>query len=106
MATVEAVVAVVRDAVGTAWRGPPQEQPQDAVLVAIEADPTLALMLPYLVGAVFEKGGIASHAAIMCREWGLPCAVGVADALALVDCGLTHVRIDHAAGVVRFEEPE
>lgn len=51
------------------------------------------------VGVVTEVGGATSHAALVCREIGLPCIVGAGDGLveALADQVIT---IDGAAGTV------
>lgn len=52
---------------------------------------------------VTEVGGATSHAAVTCREYRIPCVVGVAGArAALADQTVT---VDGAAGVVRYGAP-
>jgi pyruvate,water dikinase len=57
--------------------GPP---PAGSVLVVRTLDPDLAPLLPQLGGLVAESGSVLSHLAILAREFGVPTAVGVADA--------------------------
>ena len=54
-------------------------------------------------GILVERGSVLSHAAILSRELGVPCAVGVAGLLATVRDG-DLVELDGAAGVVRILE--
>ena len=59
-------------------RNPPA--PGD-VLVVRELQPGLAAWLPGLAGLVAETGGTLSHLAILAREYGVPTAVAVHDAV-------------------------
>ena len=61
-------------------------------------DPTLILAL------VTEKGGPTSHTAIIARQLGIPCVVGVYGALQLT--AGTSVLVDGAAGTVEVEPDE
>ena len=49
---------------------------------------------------VTETGGMTCHAAIVAREFGIPCVMGAADATALVHDGEA-VEVDATAGQVR-----
>ena len=50
------------------------------VLVTRQTDPGWAPVFCLVSGLVIERGGMLSHGAIIAREFGLPCVVGVADA--------------------------
>jgi phosphohistidine swiveling domain-containing protein len=53
------------------------ECPVGAVLALPTASPSLILALRRAVAVVSETGGVVSHAAIIAREFGLPCVVAV-----------------------------
>ncbi|HLK44488.1 MAG TPA: PEP-utilizing enzyme, partial [Acidimicrobiales bacterium] len=48
---------------------------------------------------VTDVGGVMSHAAIICREYGVPAVVGTGRATAVIKTG-QRIRVDGAAGVV------
>ena len=48
---------------------------------------------------VTDIGGVMSHAAIVCREYGLPAVVGTGRATAQIRTGQT-IRVDGSSGVV------
>lgn len=80
---------------------PGVEVPSEAsVLVASDLAPadTAGLDPAVVVGLVTERGGPTSHTAIIARQLGIPCVVGVAGALAL-PAGAT-VLVDGATGTV------
>ena len=70
-----------------------------AVLVVRTLDPDLAPLLPLLGGLVAETGSFLSHLAILAREFGVPTAVGVEDAVARFPAGAT-VVVDGTTGEV------
>ncbi|HET7722516.1 MAG TPA: PEP-utilizing enzyme, partial [Acidimicrobiales bacterium] len=70
-----------------------------AVLVVRTLDPDLAPLLPRLGGLVAETGSFLSHLAILAREFGVPTAVGVEDAVARFPAGST-VVVDGTTGEV------
>ena len=75
-----------------------------AVLVVRTLDPGLAATLPHLGGLVAETGSVLSHLAILAREFGVPTAVGVPDALCRFPPG-SSVMVDGATGEVRAVDP-
>lgn len=86
---------VVRD-VSNPPRQPP---PHEYVLVIPFATP---LLYPLVLGAtalVAESGGIASHAASLARELGIPCVVQVEGLLDQITTG-QGVRVDGTGGHV------
>ncbi|HEU5448294.1 MAG TPA: PEP/pyruvate-binding domain-containing protein, partial [Acidimicrobiia bacterium] len=52
-----------------------------SVLVVATLDPGLAADLPGLAGLVAETGSVLSHLAILAREFGIPCVVGLPGAV-------------------------
>jgi len=54
-------------------------------------------------GVVAEAGGLLSHAAIVAREYGIPCVVSVAGACSAIPDGAT-VHVDGVTGSVTIEE--
>jgi phosphoenolpyruvate synthase/pyruvate phosphate dikinase len=78
----------------------PQTVPAGAILVARHASPDAILAMERAGGLVFETGGPASHAAILARELGVACVVGVAGALEAIRDG-DEVSINGATGEVR-----
>lgn len=75
-----------------------------AVLVVRTLDPGLAATLPHLGGLVAETGSVLSHLAILAREFGIPTAVGVPDALRRFPPGAT-VVVDGSTGEVSVVQP-
>jgi pyruvate,water dikinase len=53
-------------------------------------------------GLVIERGGMLSHGAIIAREFGLPCIVGVTNATGAIPHGAT-VTVDADQGICRIE---
>jgi pyruvate,water dikinase len=53
-------------------------------------------------GLVIERGGMLSHGAIIAREFGLPCVVGVKSATALIPHGAL-LTVDADLGTCRVE---
>ncbi len=79
---------------------------EPSVLVAEDLAPadTAGLDPRVVVGLVTEKGGPTSHTAIIARQLGLPCVVGVHGALTLT--AGTRVLLDGAAGTVATDVDE
>jgi pyruvate,water dikinase len=69
------------------------------VLVCPVTAPTWGVVFSRIRAAVVDTGGIMSHAAIVCREYGLPAVVGTVRGTRLVRTG-DRIRVDGSAGVV------
>ncbi len=75
------------------------------ILAAERTDPGWGPVFPLCAGILVERGSVLSHAAILSRELGVPCAVGVTGLLSTIRDG-DLVELDGGAGVVRVLEPE
>lgn len=51
------------------------------IIVAPFTTPVIALAIARVGGIICEKGGLTSHGAVIAREFGIPCLVGVKNAL-------------------------
>jgi pyruvate,water dikinase len=71
------------------------------VLVCPITSPAWAPIFPKIKAVVTDIGGVMSHAAIVCREYGLPAVVGTGRATAEIKTGQT-VRVDGSTGVVEL----
>ncbi len=69
------------------------------VLVANRTDPGWVPLFPSARAVVVERGSVLSHSAIVAREFGIPCVVGLRDALSLLRDGQL-VEVDGGAGTV------
>jgi pyruvate,water dikinase len=69
------------------------------VLVCPITSPAWAPIFSSVRAVVTDIGGVMSHAAIVCREYGLPAVVGTGRATAEIHTGQT-IRVDGTAGVV------
>ena len=92
--TVRATARVIRDLSNAA-------DVAGCVLVAERTDPGWGPLFPLAKGVLVERGSVLSHAAILTRELGIPCVVGVTGLLAAVKDGDV-VELDGATGQVRL----
>jgi phosphohistidine swiveling domain-containing protein len=69
------------------------------VLVCPITSPAWAPIFSNVRAVVTDIGGVMSHAAIVCREYGLPAVVGTGRATAEIKSGQT-IRVDGSTGVV------
>ncbi|HEY1567952.1 MAG TPA: PEP-utilizing enzyme [Solirubrobacteraceae bacterium] len=69
------------------------------ILVCGSTSPAWAPIFSKITGTVTDVGGVMSHAAIVCREYGLPAVVGTGRATAMIRTGQV-IRVDGSAGVV------
>jgi pyruvate,water dikinase len=69
------------------------------VLVTKQTDPGWGPVFPLISGLVIERGGMLSHGAIIAREFGIPCVVGVKAATRRIPSGAT-VTVDADRGEV------
>jgi pyruvate,water dikinase len=58
-----------------------------SILVCPFTDPGWTPLLDRVVGVVTETGGMLSHAAVICREFGIPAVLGVPEATARIPDG-------------------
>jgi pyruvate,water dikinase len=75
-----------------------------AILVCRFTDPGWTPVLDRVAGVVTETGGLLSHAAVICREYGIPAVLGVAGATTRLPDGATLV-IDGGQGRVDMLTP-
>ncbi|MBI4769751.1 MAG: hypothetical protein HY784_04880 [Chloroflexi bacterium] len=75
-----------------------QVQPGEVLICPITA-PSWAPVFSRIKGAATDVGGMMSHAAIVCREYGLPAVVGTGYATRQIKTGQM-VRLDGNAGTV------
>ncbi len=73
-------------------------QPGD-VLVCPATSPAWSPVFGRIVATVSDVGGVMSHTAIVCREYGLPAVVGTGNAVSRIKDG-TRIRVDGDTGVV------
>ena len=59
----------------------------DKIIITTHTDPGWSLVFPLIKGLVVERGGMLSHAAIVARELGIPCIVGVENATNIISAG-------------------
>jgi pyruvate,water dikinase len=69
------------------------------ILVCTITSPAWAPIFSKITAAVTDIGGVMSHAAIVCREYGLPSVVGTGRATSTIRTG-QRIRVDGGAGVV------
>jgi len=71
------------------------------ILVTRQTDPGWAPVFSLIRGLVIERGGMLSHGAIIAREFGLPCVVGVKGATEQIPQGAL-LSVDGDQGRVRI----
>ena len=69
------------------------------IMIAPTTDPSWTPLFLAAEGVVVDVGAVASHAAIVCRELGIPCALSVVDATQRIPDG-AQIRIDGSTGEV------
>lgn len=75
-----------------------------AILVCPFTDPGWTPVLDRVAGVVTETGGLLSHAAVICREYGIPAVLGVPDATARIPDG-ARVTLYGGEGYVELHQP-
>ncbi|MDB5506826.1 MAG: PEP-utilizing enzyme mobile domain protein [Devosia sp.] len=90
---ITAVARVVRD---------PRAQglQRGEILVARHTDPGWIAIFSNAAAIVVERGSLLSHSAIVARELGIPCVVGLKGAMDWIEDGQT-IEVDGATGQVR-----
>lgn len=79
-----------------------QKIPQNSVVVIEKMMPEDISFIKNAKGVICEEGGLGSHAAILCREYKIPCIVGVKGALT-IKSGTT-VILDAQKGKITLSE--
>jgi pyruvate,water dikinase len=75
------------------------------ILVTSSTDPGWAPLFPSCAGILVERGSLLSHSAIVSRELGIPCIVGIPHLLERLEDG-QWVEMDGSTGLVRcIDEP-
>ncbi len=69
------------------------------ILIAPTTSPSWAPAFANISGVVTDVGGIMSHAAIVCREYGMPAVVGTGHATKIVKTGQM-IRVDGSTGEI------
>ncbi len=78
------------------------ELQEGEILVSPTTSPSWAPAFAKINACVTDVGGIMSHAAIVCREYGMPAVVGTGHATKVIKTGML-LRIDGTAGTVSIE---
>jgi rifampicin phosphotransferase len=82
-------------------------QPQDVVslngdiLVTSSTDPGWVTLFPSTAGIIVERGSVLSHSAIVSREMGKPCIVGVTGLLKTLQTGDT-IQMNGSTGAIKI----
>ena len=71
------------------------------VLVCQMTNPAWVVLFTKIAGLVTDAGGVASHPAVVAREFGIPAVVGTSDATARIKTG-DRVRVNGATGIVEI----
>lgn len=71
------------------------------ILVTSSTDPGWVVLFPTASAIIVERGSLLSHSAIVSREMGIPCIVGVTDLLKKVKNG-TWLEIDGNSGEIKI----
>ena len=72
------------------------------ILVAPTTSPSWAPAFAKIKACITDVGGVMSHAAIVCREYGMPAVVGTGHATKIIKTGMM-LRVDGSSGVVTIE---
>lgn len=70
------------------------------ILVASHTTPDYIMVMKKASAILTERGGITSHAAIVSRELGIPCIVGIRNVTGILKTG-DLVKVDAGAGIVK-----
>jgi phosphohistidine swiveling domain-containing protein len=80
----------------------PAEEPSlnGDILVTSSTDPGWVTLFPGALGIIVERGSLLSHSAIVSREMGKPCIVGVTGLLKTLKTG-DEIEMDGSTGIIR-----
>jgi pyruvate,water dikinase len=85
----------------------PRDKPVDRgdIIVAYTTDPGWTPLFVNAAAVVLEVGGVLQHGAVVAREYGKPCVVGIDRVTTRLRDGQT-VEVDGSAGVIRLADVE
>jgi rifampicin phosphotransferase len=72
-----------------------------AILVTSSTDPGWITLFPTAGGILVERGSLLSHSAIVSREMGIPCVVGISNLLQKLNSG-DIVEMDGSTGLIKL----
>ena len=72
------------------------------ILVAPTTSPSWAPIFQKITACVTDVGGIMCHAAIVCREYGMPAVVGTGQATSIIKTGM-YIRVDGNTGEIKID---
>ena len=72
-----------------------------SILCTYATDPGYVVLFPSAAGILTERGSLLSHAAIVSREMGIPCIVGIEGLMARLKDG-DEVLMDGSTGVIKI----
>ena len=75
------------------------ELQEGEILVAPTTSPSWAPAFAKITACVTDVGGVMSHAAIVCREYGMPAVVGTGYSTKVITSGML-LRVDGSSGVI------
>jgi len=95
----------VTEGIARVIRSPEQinELKEGEILVASTTSPSWTPVFNKIGAAITDVGGIMSHAAIVCREYGLPAVVGTGFATATIKTG-QKIKVDGNRGIVYIQK--
>lgn len=74
---------------------------EPSVLVSVEADPDLSIIMRRMAAVVTDQGGVTCHAAIIAREFNIPCVVGTKYATQYISEG-DFLEVNADRGIVKI----
>ena len=78
------------------------ELKEGEILVAPTTSPSWAPAFQKIKGVITDVGGIMSHAAIVCREYGMPAVVGTGQATSIIKSGMK-IKLNGDTGRIYIE---
>lgn len=78
---------------------------QDEIIICRMTSPSWVVLFTKIGGLVTDAGGMASHPAVVSREFGIPAVVGTSDATRKIKTG-DKIRVNGATGLVQVLSSE
>jgi len=76
---------------------------EGTILVTKITNPMFVPVMKKAIAIITDEGGIFCHAAIIAREFGIPCIVGTKNATKLFSDG-QEVEVDASKGIIKYKE--